>query len=166
MNVNYPALSMKADAYYIKNPLEMTNSFTKKNADDAGDVLVLNDKLSLETLKESLKGYDFTSVSTYELAMAGSLLYEHGLLSDDVAHFFTSGRRAYDETGRPTGTDVKFNAIAMFNQMLEGRLADNSTQAEGYHRITKGLIKANHVLAALSFFANSAQSDLSVSIQA
>lgn len=166
MNINYPALSMKADAYFVKNPLEMTNSYTKTNADDAGDVLKLNDKLSLEELKDSLRGYDFTSVSTYELAMAGSLLFEHGLLGDDVAHFFTSGRRAYDETGRPTGTDVKFNAIAMFNQMLEERLADGDAQAEGFHRITKGLIQANHILGALSYFANSAQSDLSVSIQA
>lgn len=166
MNINYPILSMRADAYFVKNPLEVTNSYTKTTAEDASDVLALNGKLSLDELKNSLKGYDFTSVSTHELAMAGSLLFEHGLLGDDVAHFFTSGRRAYDESGLPTGTDVKFNAIAMFNQMLEERLADGGTHAEGFHRITRGLIEANHVLSALSYFANSAKSDLSVSIQA
>jgi len=166
MNINYQALSMKSDAYFIKNPLEVTNSYTKANADDAVDVLKLNDKLSLEELKDSLKGYDFTSVSTYELAMVGSLLRENGLIDNYVSIIFTSGSMATDENGHQAGADVKFNAIAMLNQMLEDRLAHGTTEGAGFHEFTKGLIRANHVLGALSYFASSVQSDLSVSIQA
>jgi len=166
MNVYLPALSMKADAYVVKNPLETTNSYTKTNADDAVDALKLAGELSIDELKDSLKGYDFTSVSTYELAMAGSLLYKNGLIGDDVANFFTSGSMAVDENGHAAGTDVKFNAIAMFNQMLEERLAHGKTEATGFHEITRGLTRANHVLGALSFFANSGQSSLSVNVQA
>ncbi|MCP2019848.1 hypothetical protein [Pseudomonas laurylsulfatiphila] len=166
MHINYPALSMKSDAYFIKNPLEVTNSYTKTNADDAVDVLKLNDKLSLQALKDSLKGYDFTSVSTYELAMVGSLLRESGLIDKYVSIIFTSGSMATDENGHQAGAHVKFNAIAMLNQMLEDRLSHGTTEAAGFHEFTKGLIRANHVLGALSYFANSVQSDLSVSIQA
>jgi hypothetical protein len=165
MNIYFP-LSMKADAYIINNPLEKTNSYTKSSADEAVDTLNLANKLSIDELKDSLKGYDFTSVSTYELAMAGSLLFENGLIGYDEAHFFTSGRMAFDEAGRPTGTDVKFNAIAMFNQMLEDRLSHGRTEAEGFHAITRGLTRANHVLGALSYFANSGQGTLSVNVEA
>lgn len=166
MNVNYPALSMKADAYFIKNPLEVTNSYTKTTAEDASDVLALNGKLSLDELKNSLKGYDFTSVSTYELAKVGSLLRENGLIDNYVSIIFTSGSMATDDNGHQAGADVKFNAIAMLNQMLEERLEHGATEAAGFHEFTKGLIRANHVLGALSYFASSVQSDLSISIQA
>jgi hypothetical protein len=155
---------MKSDGFVIKNPFETVNGFTKTTADDAIHALNLTSELSIENLKSSLREYDFSSVSGHELAMAGSLLYESGLIGDEVAHFFTSGRRAYDETGHPTGTDVKFNAIAMFNEMLVDRLANSEGEAKGFHEITRGLIRANRVLGALSYFANSAQSELSVSV--
>lgn len=166
MNIYFSALSMKSDPYPINNPLETTNSFTKTNVDDAVDVLELANKLSVGELKSALKEYDFTSVSTHELAMAGSLLYESGLIEGDVASFFTSGRMAHDETGRPTETDVKFNAIALFNQMLEDRYASGFKGIEGFTEITKSLTRANHILGALSYFAKSAQSELSVSVYA
>ncbi|MGJ7516100.1 hypothetical protein ACSFE6_17445 [Pseudomonas baetica] len=166
MDIKFSVLSMKADAYFVKNPLETTNSYTKTNFSDAVDALKLNGKLSVEELRGALKGYDFTSVSTYELAQAGSLLFEAGLIGHDVAHFFTSGRMAYDETGYPAGTDVKFNAIAMFNQMLEERLSHSRSEAAGFHEITRGLTRANHVLAALSYFANSDQDSLAISVEA
>ncbi|MNI03762.1 hypothetical protein D3C73_566690 [compost metagenome] len=166
MNIYYPALSMKSDAYVVKNPLEITNSYTKTNADDAVDALRLNGELSLDELKDSLRGYDFTSVSTYELAKVGSLLRENGLIDNYVSIIFTSGSMATDENGHQAGADVKFNAIAMLNQMLEERLAHGTSEAAGFHEFTKGLIRANHVLGALSYFSSSVQSDLSVSIQA
>ena len=166
MNIYLPALSMKADPYFVKNPLETTNSYTKTNVDDAVDTLKLGGKLSIDELRNSLKGYDFTSVSTYELSQAGSLLFENGLIGYDEAHFFTSGSMAIDDAGHQTGKDIKFNAIAMFNQMLDERLAHGRTEAAGFHQITRGLTRANHVLAALSYFAGSGQNDLSISIKA
>lgn len=163
MNVQLPTLSMKSDGFVIKNPFETVNGFTKTTADDAVHALSLTNELSIENLKSSLREYDFSYISSYELTMAGSLLYESGLISDEVANFFTSGRMAYDEAGRPTGTDVKFNAIAMFNEMLVDRLENSKGEAKGFHEITRSLIRANHVLGALSYFSNSAQSEISVS---
>jgi len=164
VNIQLPTLSMRSEGFVIQNPSETINGFTKKTADDAVRALDLTNELSIEDLKHSLRRYDFSSVSSHELAMAGSLLYESGLIGDEVANFFTSGRMAYDEAGRPTGTDVKFNAIAMFNEMLVDRLENSEGEARGFHEITRSLIRANHVLGALSYFANSAQSELSVSV--
>ncbi|WP_053162016.1 hypothetical protein [Pseudomonas sp. P1.8] len=113
-------------------------------------------------LKESIKEYDFTSISTRELAMVSFLLHENGLINDSASLIFSTGNGAYDERGHQTGKDVKFNAIAMFNQMLEETLAAGTP---GFKEYTKGLIQVNQVLGALSYFVNSAQSDLFVSIE-
>ncbi|NUT75329.1 hypothetical protein HNO86_09770 [Pseudomonas sp. C1C7] len=168
MNVYFSNQSMRSDPYLIKNPLETTNSFTKTNVDDAVDALKLksNSELSLEDIKETLKKYDFTSISTKELAEVGSLLFKNSLIGGVVAHFFTSGRMAYDDAGLPAGTDVKFNAVALFNEMLDDRLTHKRTEAEGFHELTRNLTQANHILGALSYFVNSPQGDISVNIEA
>ncbi len=140
----------------------MTNKFTKSNADDAVETLGHTGALSMAELKESIKEYDFTSISTRELAMVSFLLHENGLINDSASLIFSTGNGAYDERGHQTGKDVKFNAIAMFNQMLEETLAAGTP---GFKEYTKGLIQVNQVLGALSYFVNSAQSDLFVSIE-
>jgi len=166
MNIYLPTLSMKADAFVVKNPLETKNNYTKTNVEDAIYTLNLANKLSLEELKGALKGYDFTSVSTNELSKIGSLLFENGLIDDVAAGFFTLGNMAFDETGHQTERDVKFNAIAMFNQMFEERLVLGKSESAGFKELTRGLVRANHVVGALSYFANSTQTDLALDIKA
>jgi hypothetical protein len=167
MNVNLPALSMKADAYVVKNPLETTNSYTKKNADDAVDALKLLGESSLGELKDLLRGYNFTSVSTSELTKIGQSLYHDGLIDIHMYDFLSLGNMAFDELGHKAETDVRFNAIAMFNQLLEERQAiGRSESASSFHEITSALVRVNHVLGALSFFANTTQNHLAVNIEA
>ncbi|MBZ9784502.1 hypothetical protein K9857_23465 [Pseudomonas sp. REP124] len=166
MNVNLPALSMRSDPYFIKNPDETTNNFTKKNVEDAAETLELKSELSIDELKEMLKGYDFTSISTNELADVGSLLVKSGLIDGDVSMFFIFGNKETDETGHQTGKDVKFNAVAMFNQMLGDRQESELNAIKSFREISSHLTRANHVLAALSYFANSSQTSLSVNVEA
>jgi hypothetical protein len=158
---------MKADAYVVKNPHETKNAYTKIDAGEAAEALNLTSGSSIDDLKNSLKGYDFTSISTNDLAELGSLLYRNGLIDEYMTDFFISGSMATDETGHQTEKDVKFNVIAMFNQKLEERLViGRSESASGFHEITRGLLRANHAIGALSYFSGSNQNDLSVSIKA
>lgn len=167
ISISTQALSMKADAYVVKNPHETKNAYTKTDVRTATDALSLTGDFSIAELKSSLKEYDFTSVSTNELANIGSLLYHNGLIGKDMVHFFISGNMAFDERGHQTEKDVKFNAIAMFNQMLDHRQTlGGSESAVGFHEITRGLLRVNHAIGALSYFAGSDQNDLSVSIDA
>lgn len=170
LSIRTPVLSMQADAYVIKNPYETKNAHTITNVTDAADVLSLKSESAIGALKEMIRGFDFTSISTNELARIGSKLSELELIDEDVACAFVSGSMAFDKNGRSTGRDVKYNAIAMFNQML----GDNKAYArawpmyahqESFKVVTRMLLGANQAINALSYFANSNKNDLSVSIQ-
>ena len=169
--IRTPALSMQADAYVIKNPYETKNSHTITKASDAADVLNLTSESEIEALKELIKGCDFTSISTNQLARIGSRLSELDLIDEHVACAFISGNMATDKNGHQTEKDVKYNAIAMFNQML----GDNKAYArewpmyahqESFKIVTRKLLGANQVINALSYFANSSGNDLFISVQA
>lgn len=171
LTVRVPALSMQADAYFIKNPQETKNAFTITNAQVAGDVLKLTDKTLIDELKELIKGHDFTLISTSELAQIGSRLSELNLIDDHVADMFVSGNMTTDKYGHQTEKDVKYNAIAMFNQMLD----DNKSYArtwpiygyqESFMVVTRALLRANQAISALSYFSHSSRDDLSISIKA
>jgi hypothetical protein len=78
---------------------------------------------------------------------------------------------ATDKNGHQTEKDAKYNAIAMFNQML----GDNKAYArewpmyahqESFKIVTRMLLGANQAINALSYFANSSGNDLFISIQA
>ncbi|MGH8387280.1 MAG: hypothetical protein ACRESJ_17600 [Pseudomonas sp.] len=167
MNVILPAMSMKADAYVIKNPLEITNQYTKKNAEDAvGTIGPIAESL-FDDLKSSLRGYDFTSVSTKELTKIGAELYHNDLIDLYMYDFLSLGNMAFDERGHKAEVDVKFNAVAMFNQLLEERQEiGGSESASRFHEITNSLVRVNHLLGALSFFANTNQNGLEIDIEA
>ena len=171
ITIRAPALSMQADAYFIKNPLETKNAFTVTSAKDAADVLRLKGEGLIGDLKELIRGYDFTSISSNELARIGLKLHEVELLDEHAMSFFTSGNMAFDKNGHQTQKDVKFNAIAMFNQMLGDNRAlvrewPMYAQQESFRIVTKGLVGANKAINALFYFANSDGNDLSVSIRA
>jgi hypothetical protein len=168
--IRIPALSMQADAYVIKNPYETKNVHTITNAADAADVFGLASRSAIGELKDLIRGYDFTSISTNELARIGSRLRELDLIDRHVAAAFVSGNMAFDKNGYSTERDVKYNAIAMFNQML----SDNKAYArawpmyahqESFKVVTSKLLGANQVINALSYFSTSTGNDLSVSIR-
>jgi hypothetical protein len=171
VTIRTPALSMQADAYFIKNPKETKNAFTITSAQVAADVLSLSDKSSMGELKDLIRGYDFTSISTNELAQIGSKLCELNLIDDHVACMFISGNMATDKYGHQTEKDVKYNAIAMFNQMLDDNKAYARTwpiygYQESFMVVTRALLRANQAINALSYFSHSSRDDLSVSIHA
>ncbi|WP_288099440.1 hypothetical protein, partial [Pseudomonas sp.] len=82
--IRTPALSMQADAYVIKNPYETKNAHTITKASDAADVLNLTGESEIEALKELIRGCDFTSISTNQLARIGSRLSELDLIDEHV----------------------------------------------------------------------------------
>lgn len=164
------ALSKQADGYLIKKPGETTNAHTIVSAERAANVLKLTGETSIKALKELIKGSDFTSISTNELARIGTALGELGLIDEHVACLFISGDMATDKNGHQTKRDVKYNAIAMFNEMLDDNraYAKNPMYAnqESFKIVTRALVSVNQAINALSFFAYSSRDDLSVSVQA
>ncbi|WP_321373658.1 hypothetical protein [Pseudomonas extremaustralis] len=161
------SLSKQAAAYVINNPHETKNAFTVKKTDEAANILNLSGSKAIADLKDSLKGYDLTSISTRDLATIGSKLYESGLINESVASRFTSGTMAFDKNGQQTDKDTKFNAIAMFNQMLGditqlGQAEPANLAQQGFKNSISSLVATNHAVNALAYFVTSAQSDLSV----
>lgn len=68
------ASSKQANAYVIKNPNQVTNSFTITDKDKAAAALKLSDKDNINQLKNVLKDYDMTFISTNDLTKIGMLL--------------------------------------------------------------------------------------------
>lgn len=171
VNIRMPVLSMQADAYLIRNPKETENAYTITDAQEAAGVFSLRDKALIDELKNLIRGYNFTSISTNELAKIGSKLSELDLIDMHVACIFISGNMATDKFGHQTEKDVRYNAIAMFNQMLDDNKAYARTwpiyaHQEAFKGVTMALLGANQAINALSYFSNSSRDDLSVSIQA
>lgn len=167
MNIKMPALPMTADAYVIKNPYETKNAFTKTDIDSAAEPLRLVDAVSVDEFKKSLRGYDFTFISTNELKVIAAMLQERELADVYVMDFLMLGNMAFDSGGRQAQMDVKFNAVAMFSQMLDERMVcrkhwvDKATR-KSFDEITRGLVRVNHLIGALSYLVSSDQRDLSI----
>ena len=165
--------SKQSSGYVVKNPHQVTNSFTIRDQDKAAATLKLSGKDQINQLKDFLKNYDMTSVSTNDLIKIGSMLYQNGLINEQVDAEFISGNTATDANGQQTDKDVKFNAIAMFNEMLadtKGVAAANPEFAmesqKGYQVALHSLIGANQAINALAYFSHSPHSNLSVNEQA
>ncbi|BDB19493.1 hypothetical protein cym2001_28580 [Pseudomonas sp. CYM-20-01] len=167
LNVSYPPLSKQTDAYAIKNPQQVTNAFTITEASEAADTLKLGDQEKISQLKEFLKDYDMTSISTDELKKVGRRLYDDGMISQRAFGMFISGDGASDANGRQTNTHVKFNAIALFNEKLEDTRAFFKSEPmvamqDGAMDHLQGMVSANQAVGALAYFVKSANNDLSI----
>ncbi|OIN51783.1 hypothetical protein BLL37_14090 [Pseudomonas azotoformans] len=167
LNVSYPPLSKQTDAYTIKNPQQVTNAFTITEASEAADTLKLGDQEKISQLKEFLKDYDMTSISTDELKKVGRRLYDDGMISQRAFGMFISGDGASDANGRQTNTHVKFNAIALFNEKLEDTRAFFKSEPmvamqDGAMDHLQGMVSANQAVGALAYFVKSANNDLSI----
>ncbi|AZF16065.1 hypothetical protein [Pseudomonas sp. R3-18-08] len=160
-------LSKQENAFVIKNPEKTTNSFTITNATTAADELKIRHQGELAELKEFLKKYDMTSISTDELKKVGRRLYESDIIDASAFSMFTLGDGAFDADGHQTDTHVKFNAIALFDEKLDDYLAFVKSnpgvgRSQGIPEYIQGMVDANRAINALAYFANSSRPDLSV----
>lgn len=168
MRVTIPNVrSMQTNAIAIKNPDKVTNAFTITDESKAVDELRMWRQDELADLKEFLKKYDMTSISTDELKKVGRRLFESNIIDEQAFFIFISGDGASDANGRQTNTHVKFNAIALFDEKLEDYLAfvksnPDVGRSQGIPEYIQGMIDANRAINALAYFANSPKNDLSV----
>jgi len=158
---------MQTNAIVIKNPDKVTNAFTITDESKAVDELRMWRQDELADLKEFLKKYDMTSISTDELKKVGRRLFESNIIDEQAFFIFISGDGASDANGRQTNTHVKFNAIALFDEKLEDYLAfvksnPDVGRSQGIPEYIQGMIDANRAINALAYFANSPKNDLSV----
>lgn len=165
----FPPTSPKWDGNIIRNPGMVTNKFSPTEKSEAALTLRLVSDDKIVSLKEKLQQYDFTSISTRDLKMIGNMLIESGLVDRSVGLQLGDGRNAFDENGKQTHLDEKFNAIALFYETLEGTLSvsraspeSKMEQQEGYSTTVATLTKTNQVLNALAYFARSSLKDLSI----
>jgi hypothetical protein len=171
MNVTIRMPVGQTEAYSVKRPQETRNLFTITDAKTATDVLGLKDEHLISELKDLIKGCDFESITAFELARIGSRLYEVDLIDKNVVSYFISGNMALDKSGYQVDKGGKFNAIALFNQMLDDNQAysrrwSGYAQQDSFKIATRSLVGANQAINALSFFASSNRNDLSVSVRA
>lgn len=155
----------------IEKPYEVRNQFTVKEEWEASGILEKAGVVVERELKEMIKKLDMTAISTKELALLGAKLSEAGLINSDATSLFIEGNRDCDINGQPIRRDVKFNAVALFNQRYEGQLEFNKKQpAWADHIELKSILDdiklSNHLLAALSYFADSSKGSLSFNIRA
>ena len=168
MRVTIPNVrSMQTNAIVIKNPDKVTNAFTITDESKAVDELRMWRQDELADLKDFLKKYDMTSISTDELKQVGSRLFNSKIIDDQAFRMFISGDGASDANGRQTNTHDKFNAIALFDEKLEDYLAfvdsrPDVARSQGIPEYIRGMVDANRAINALAYFANSSKSDLSV----
>lgn len=159
-------LSKQTDAYTIKNPSKVTNEFTITDEFKAAEALRLKSQETINELKEFLKDYDMTSISSEDLRRVGGKLYYNNFIDRDAFYLFILGDGANDVHGKPTKTDVKFNAIALFNERLEDHIAyfksDRYSKPEHVAYILGGMRGANQAINALAYLSNATISTLSI----
>ena len=68
---------------------------------------------------------------------------------------FSEGINALDNKGRQPNHDVKFNAIALFNERLEEQIDffeknPRIARSDGAADYLQGMVRANHVINALA----------------
>ena len=158
------------NAYVIKNPEQITNKFTITEESVAADTLNLGETKKIADLKEYLKGFDMTAISSDDLRKVARRLFDNEMIDIHAFVIFAEGNLASGADGLPTETDVKFNAIALFNERLEDYndfLENNPADVkEDTLRWRRGMIDANHAIGALTYFVNSSSSDLKIHEQA
>lgn len=168
MRVTIPnALSKQTDAIVIKHPEKVTNAFTITEESKAVAELRMSQQGELADLKDFLKKYDMTSISTKELKQVGRRLFDSNIIDEQAFLIFISGDGASDANGRQTNTHVKFNALALFDEKLEGYLEfvksnPDVRRSQGIPEYIQGMVDANRAINALAYFAHSSKDDLSV----
>lgn len=158
------------NAYVIKNPEQITNAFSITEESVAAGKLNIDETKKIADLKEFLKDFDMTAISSDDLRKVARRLFDNEMIDIHAFAIFAEGNLASGADGRPTDTDVKFNAIALFNERLEDYtefLENNPADVkEDTLRWRRGMIDANHAIGALTYFVSSSRSDLKIHEQA
>ncbi|TFY87375.1 hypothetical protein DYL59_18640 [Pseudomonas kairouanensis] len=152
--------------FVIKNPDQVTNAFTSTDKQMAADKLKLTEREQIEEVKNLVRGHDMTSISSKDLREIGLALNRTGLIDDETFWVFSNALLATDENSKPTLQDVKFNALALFNERYEEYrdfLESNPRDVnKGTLEWQQALVAANHAISALSYFSNSTRADLAI----
>ncbi|MCF5724286.1 hypothetical protein [Pseudomonas syringae] len=169
MTINSTAAQSKASpGYIIQNPKKVITDFTVTEESKAAKALNIKNDEQIADLKKFLKGFDMTNISLNDLKKVGSKLYDNKLIDVEAFSVFLAGRRVFDHNGKQAEKDVKFNAIALFDQRLEeqtaslGSYSDTTKQEPGFVAWRQGMIVANQAINALAYFAYSSRQDLSI----
>ena len=158
----------EASTTHILRPFEFRNEFTVEDESEAQQKLTHAGIENATGLKALLKDIDFTSVTTRQLQAIGVWLGEAELVDPCVTCSFIQGRGDFDIDGRATNLDLSFNAVALFNQSLEGHNDLAITRPifasdQGFKSTTETLVAANHLLGALAYYASTGREPLSLS---
>ena len=160
--------SKRDPGYTIREPQKVVTDFTVKNDVQAAEALNLISNDQIADLKDFLKEYDMTYITNMELKEVGSKLFDAGLISDQAFSVFIQGTRAVDENGHQADLNVKFNAIALFDQRLEEQTAwlptfsAKTKQEPLFVPWREGMIIANRAINALAYFANSSGKNFTI----
>jgi len=147
--------------FKIKNPEMMENEYTVRDDRAAREIMENVGIFDFEKLQTLLEGLDFTAISTRQLSRLSSELLALGFKDESAITFLAQGNMDEGFDGMPRNQDVKFNAIPLINEQLDGHFSfaanEGLTHDRAYKRILDSLVNANHVVAALSYLAKSAQ---------
>jgi len=147
--------------FKIKNPEMVENEYTVKDDRAARDIMENVGIFDFDKLQTLLAGLDFTAISTRQLSHLSSELLALGFNDESAIRFLAQGNMDEGFDGLPRNQDVKFNAIPLINEQLDGHVSfaakHGLTHDKAYGRILDSLVNANHVVAALSWLAKGAQ---------
>lgn len=167
INITKNQTSKAADGYLIKNPIQVKTKFSVNSESEAATSLNIKDQTKTNEIKSFLKNYDMTNISTNELKKVGETLFNNHLINDNVYSSFIGGNMAFNDKGEQTDLDVRFNAVAMFNEILtdNDNFRSGSPQYAGqssamYAR--EGLVGVNQAINALAYFTSSSGENLSI----
>lgn len=145
----------------IKNPEMVENEFTVKEDRAARDIMERLGVFDFGKLEELVNGLDFTAISTRQLSRLSSGLRALGFNDEFAAVYLSLGNEDTGFDGRQRNLDVKFNAIPLLNEQLDGQIEfgrnEGLTHDKAYGRILNSYANANHAVAALSYLAKKAQ---------
>ncbi|PHN31857.1 hypothetical protein K3169_01985 [Pseudomonas phytophila] len=156
--------------FKIKQPEMVENEYTVNDDEAAREIMKNVGIVDLDGLKSLLEGLDMTSISTRELSSLCAGLNKLGFNDVSAYFFLAEGNEDSGFDGRSRNLDVKFNAIPLVYEKLQGQIDFAATEGlkgdKAYGRILSGIANANHIVAALSYFVKTAHKLPSINEQA
>lgn len=156
--------------FKIKQPEMVENEYTVKNDEAAREIMRNVGIVDFDALNSLIEGLDMTSISTRELSLLCSGLNKLGFNDVSAYSVLAEGNQDSGFDGRSRNRDVKFNAIPLIYERLQGQIGFGAKEGlkgdKAYGRILSGFANANHIVAALSYFVKTAQKLPSINEQA
>lgn len=147
--------------FKIQKPDMVENEYTVTDDATAREIMRNVGVDDFDKLKALLDGVDMTSISTRELSDLCREMADLGFNDDGAYSFLAQGNMDEGFDGQPRNRDVKFNAIPLIYEQLQGHVSffakEGLTNNRGAVRILDSLYNANHAVAALSYIAKTTQ---------